>query len=210
MFIFLSQSPIYYNTNYNTYSPGRSAISKDPQSHELVCPTVIFPSIFGKNTKIAFIATSPTACHSIAITTDGKAFGWGRNETGQLGLGYSSAVVPTPTLITVGDDTSIKFVGGGVGKYHTVLVGDNGLAYASGGNVCGQLGINNMGNKGIDKFRKCSVVGQLSAEDEEESDGVGNVKIVQVCTKCVDSFYFVYVLIDLLTLCPFHFIGIMW
>ena len=173
MFIFLSQSPIYYNTNYNTYSPGRSAISKDPQSHELVCPTVIFPSIFGKNTKIAFIATSPTACHSIAITTDGKAFGWGRNETGQLGLGYSSAVVPTPTLITVGDDTSIKFVGGGVGKYHTVLVGDNGLAYASGGNVCGQLGINNMGNKGIDKFRKCSVVGQLSAEDEEESDGVG-------------------------------------
>ena len=91
-----------------------------------------------------------------------------------------------------------------------MLVGDNGLAYASGGNVCGQLGINNMGNKGIDKFRKCSVVGQLSAEDEEESDGVGNVKIVQVCTKCVDSFYFVYVLIDLLTLCPFYFIGIMW
>ena len=165
-------------------SPGRSAISKNPLPHELLAPTLLFPSIFGgKSTKIAYIATSPTSCHSVAITTNGDAYGWGRNETGQLGLGYTSAVVPLPTKLSIGDDDSIKFVGAGVGKYHTILVGSNGLAYGSGGNLCGQLGINNMGSKGIDKFRKCVVMGQISGDDDEDGEGSGaggNVKIVQV------------------------------
>eukprot|EP00986_Skeletonema_menzelii_P009111 scaffold4057_cov155-Skeletonema_menzelii.AAC.1 len=157
--------------------PGRSAISKSPATHEFECPTLLFPtSIFGPNTKIAHIATSPTACHSVAITTDGMAYGWGRNETGQLGLGYTSAVVPLPTELSIpGEEGEITFVAAGVGKYHTILVASNGLVYASGGNVCGQLGINNAGVKQIEKFRKCAVMGQL-----EEEDGEVNVKIVQV------------------------------
>jgi hypothetical protein len=134
-----------------------------------------------KNIKIAFIASSPTSCHSIAITTTGIAYGWGRNETGQLGLGYVSAVVPTPTQLSVstttgggGESSGIKFVGAGVGKYHTILIGSDGMAYASGGNLCGQLGINNQGCRGIDKFKKCIVSGQGDGEEE------GDVKIVQV------------------------------
>ena len=156
-----------------------------------MAPTLLFPAIFGKHTKIAFIATSPTACHSIAITATGQAYGWGRNETGQLGLGYSSAVVPVPTLLSVElGESNVKFVGAGVGKYHTILVGSNGKAYASGGNLCGQLGINNMGYKGIDKFKKCVVMGQLGgsgsgdmdAEDEDDGEDGSreDVKIVQV------------------------------
>lgn len=157
--------------------PGRSSISKTPAKHELECPTLLFPtSVFGKDVKIAHIATSPTACHSVAITTTGKAYGWGRNETGQLGLGYTSACVPLPTELTIpGEENEVTFVAAGVGKYHTILLGSNGLAYASGGNVCGQLGINNMGVKQIEKFRKCSVMGQLVDDDDEV-----NVKIVQV------------------------------
>lgn len=171
--------------------PGRSSISKSNLAHELQAPTLIFPSIFGK-TKIAFIATSPTACHSIAITSDGKAYGWGRNETGQLGLGHSSACVPLPTLLSVGED-DVTFVGAGVGKFHTILVGSNGLAYGSGGNICGQLGINNTGSKGIDKFRKCVVMGQISGGgdgEEDDDESKGNVKIVQVSfvLGCVWSF----------------------
>ncbi|KAL9187601.1 hypothetical protein ACHAXT_005979 [Thalassiosira profunda] len=154
--------------------PGRSALSKTIEPHELMAPHLLFPSVFGKS-KIAFLATSPLACHSVAITTDGTAYGWGRNESGQLGLGYASAVVPVPTPLSAGDDDSIKFVGAGVGKYHTILVGSNGLAYASGGNLCGQLGINNQGAARIEKFRKCSVMGQVGGEDEEGED----VKIVQ-------------------------------
>ena len=178
----------YIQQKHPETRPGRSSVSKEPLPHELVAPTLLFPSsIFGKTTtKIAYIATSPTSCHSIAITTTGQAYGWGRNETGQLGLGYNSPVVPLPTVLYVESEPNLKFVGAAVGKYHTLLVGANGKVYASGGNLCGQLGINNMGLKGIDKFRKCVVVGQLSGkseeennvdEDAEEEDGV---KIVQV------------------------------
>ena len=140
--------------------------------HELQSPTILFPSIFGK-IKVSSIVTSPTSCHSIAITANGVAYGWGRNETGQLGLGYASSVVPVPTPLTINGESNnnntdnnngrvaLKFVGAGVGKYHTILVGDDGRAYASGGNLCGQLGINNAGTRGIDRFRRC-VVGMFS------------------------------------------------
>lgn len=108
------------------------------------------------------------------------AYGWGRNETGQLGLGYTSAVVPLPTQLSIpGEEEQIEFVAAAVGKYHTVLVGKNGLVYASGGNGCGQLGINNAGVKQIEKFRKCSVMGQVEQEDGG-GDGDVSVKIVKV------------------------------
>ena len=171
--------------------PGRSSISKTPATHEFECPTLLFPqSIFGSITttaKIAHIATSPTSCHSVAITTDGIAFGWGRNETGQLGLGYTSAVVPLPTQLSIPcEEGEITFVAAGVGKYHTILVGSNGIAYASGGNVCGQLGINNGGVKQIEKFRKCAVMGQVVGDSGGEDEDDVNVKIVQV------GLFFVY------------------
>ena len=73
-----------------------------------------------------------------------------------------------------------------MGKYHTVLVGSNGLVYASGGNLCGQLGINNAGTKGIDKFRKCVVMGQISGGEEGGEEDVGCVRIVQVSFVVMD------------------------
>ena len=73
------------------------------------------------------------------------------------------------------------FVGAGVGKYHTILVADDGRAYASGGNLCGQLGINNEKVRGVEKFRRCVVVagGGGLEEDGGVEDG-GGVRIVQV------------------------------
>ncbi|KAL7540137.1 hypothetical protein ACHAWF_006604 [Thalassiosira exigua] len=160
--------------------PGRSAPSGSPKPHELWAPTLLLPSVFSK-IKISLVATSPTSCHSVAIATNGAAYGWGRNETGQLGLGSASAVVPLPTRLSVGGEESLKFVGAAVGKHHTVLVGENGNAYASGGNVFGQLGINNSGAEKIDKFRKCVVIGQIASNDDEgeEGEGKGVVTIVQ-------------------------------
>jgi len=149
--------------------PGRSSVSKEGNAHELQAPTLLFPRIFDKS-KISFIAASPTSCHSVAITDSGEAYGWGRNEAGQLGLGCTSSVVPVPQLLSVGNE-NLKFVGAAVGKFHTILVSSNGNAYAAGANTLGQLGVNNMGAKQSDKFRKCVVAG---SEDEEES----GVKIV--------------------------------
>jgi alpha-tubulin suppressor-like RCC1 family protein len=122
----------------------------------------------------------------VAITVNGIAYGWGRNETGQLGLGEISSVVPVPTILSAGegeDGGDLKFVGAGVGKYHTILVGDDGRAYASGGNPCGQLGINNAGTRGIDRFRRCVVAGAGGGGGQIDGDGGeddGGVKIVQV------------------------------
>ena len=86
-----------------------------------------------------------------------------------------------------------------MGKYHTVLVGSNGKVYASGGNLCGQLGINNMGIKGLDKFRKCVVVGQLrgsgsgGGEENEEEEVEEGVKIVQVRQKSCTHLFSRYI-----------------
>jgi alpha-tubulin suppressor-like RCC1 family protein len=96
--------------------------------------------------------------------SDGQAYGWGRNESGQLGLGYSSPCVPLPTLLTLPDGNA-HIVSAGVGKYHTLLVTQDGNVFASGGNKCGQLGVNNEKLEGCDRFRKCVVVG--GGEDEK-------------------------------------------
>ena len=80
-----------------------------PETFTLQAPTLLLPSIFGKKKK-AFVSASPTACHSVAITKDGNAYGWGRNETGQLSLGYGSACVPVPAPLIVGGDEGVKFV----------------------------------------------------------------------------------------------------
>ena len=115
----------------------------------------------------------------ITHSPDGQAYGWGRNESGQLGLGYSSPCVPVPTALSVPDD--VQFVSAGVGKYHTLLVTADGNVYASGGNKCGQLGVNNEKLEGCDKFRKCAVVDYGG----EEEDGV---KIVHVSFALLNRF----------------------
>lgn len=98
------------------------------------------------------------------ITLDGQAYGWGRNESGQLGLGYSSPCVPVPTLLSISED--VTFVSAAVGKSHTLLVTTEGAVYASGGNKCGQLGVNNEKLEGCDKFRKCIIVDYASDDTE--------------------------------------------
>jgi hypothetical protein len=74
----------------------------------------------------------------------------------------------------------MRFVGAGVGKYHTILVADDGRAYASGGNLCGQLGINNEKVRGVEKFRRCVVAGGGGVEEDGGVEDGGGVRIVQV------------------------------
>ena len=57
---------------------GRTKL-KDVAAYHLLTPTRIFNSV-----PIARVFTSCNAAHSIAIATDGTAYGWGRNEAGQL------------------------------------------------------------------------------------------------------------------------------
>ena len=49
---------------------------------------------------------------SFGIKTDGTLWGWGLNDEGQIGLGYTSATVPQPTQITTDNDWVAVYGGG--------------------------------------------------------------------------------------------------
>ena len=47
--------------------------------------------------KVKYVSTG--YYHVIAVTTEGATFGWGRNDSGQLGMGRKDTAVPKPTRI---------------------------------------------------------------------------------------------------------------
>ena len=129
----------------------------------------LFTSTFSK--KVAFVASAPTAVHSICILTDGSAYAWGRNEAGQCGFGSTSNCIPLPKKI----ELEGKFIGAAVGKSHSILIEEGGVAYAVGLNKYGQCGVNS-NTDGILNWKKC-VLGGL---DSDETGEVESPKIVQV------------------------------
>ena len=107
-------------------------------------PNVMEPSrIYTlKDVPIVAVCGGPSAAHCVAITEDGRAFLWGRNEAGQLGTGdRDNRQVPTEVKTQSTPADGVKFVAGACGKSHTVLIADSGDAYAFGSNKHGQLGI---------------------------------------------------------------------
>nr|XP_012222821.1 PREDICTED: RCC1 and BTB domain-containing protein 1-like isoform X1 [Linepithema humile] len=80
---------------------------------------------------------------SMAITCDGKLYGWGKNTCGQLGLGDNSAMIhrkPMKIMINV----AIAKVE--CGFNHTLALTHDGLLYVWGDNKGGQLGTGNYDN----------------------------------------------------------------
>ncbi|EOX92733.1 hypothetical protein QUC31_003788 [Theobroma cacao] len=77
--------------------------------------------------------------HSCAITVDGKLYMWGKNSSGQLGLGKKAAkVVHVPTKVECLSGLTIKTAA--LGSEHTVAVTDGGEALSWGGAASGRLG----------------------------------------------------------------------
>lgn len=188
-----------------TKRPLKSA-SESP--FDLQAPTILgYNSIFNK-IPIGFIAASSSSCHSIAIDITGKAYTWGRNELGQCGVsGAASKCVGTPTPIkeVPKDDTGNPriFVGGAVGKSHSVLVDLEGKVFSVGLNKYGQCGVNHAMENCWNWKKGVLVCGAtVMGEDEEDmkeegakkkrkatsmSDGSkSEVKVVQV--SCGENF----------------------
>ena len=102
-----------------------------------------------------FVQLSLGATHTCGITPDHRAYCWGENFTGQLGVGATGADIGAPTLvaggmrfsyIAAGSDFA---VGGGVpapvgsgqaGAGHTCALSEQGEAWCWGWNPAGQLG----------------------------------------------------------------------
>lgn len=93
---------------------------------------------------LLFTTTSYSQCwksvasgleHTLAIKTDGTLWAWGRNDSGQLGIGtFTNSNIP----VQVGTSNNWKIVSGGVD--HSAGVQTDGTLWTWGGNFFGQLG----------------------------------------------------------------------
>ena len=85
---------------------------------------------------------SSGAYHTIAIANNGTLWGWGYNNTGQVGCGNTTNQTSPVQIGTANDWVSI-----GTGYYHSFAIKSNGSLWAWGNNVDGQLGNGNNTNQ---------------------------------------------------------------
>jgi len=83
--------------------------------------------------------------HTLALSSVGQIFCWGRNTHGQLGLGNKSERVITPKLITSLVDCPIYKIC--AGSYHSVAITYSGTTFTWGMNQSGQLGTGDTAEK---------------------------------------------------------------
>ena len=84
--------------------------------------------------------------HTMYTTVDGALFGSGLNSYGQLGI-LDSEYIETPTRI-VEEIKSHRVVCTASGNYHTLCILEDGLLFAFGDNVYGQLGVGGTESRG--------------------------------------------------------------
>jgi len=88
--------------------------------------------------RVRTVAAGCVSCHSIVITTEGKAYSWGRNDQGQLGHG-DILRKDNPSLIESLE--SLNIIDAACGRSHSLVLSDRGHVYAFGENKMGQLGL---------------------------------------------------------------------
>jgi alpha-tubulin suppressor-like RCC1 family protein len=78
--------------------------------------------------------------YSLALSTAGELFAWGRNEYGQLGDGsFARQSAPVP-VVTSALPVGVVFRSVAAGAFHAIALGSDARAYAWGYNIDGQLG----------------------------------------------------------------------
>jgi alpha-tubulin suppressor-like RCC1 family protein len=92
--------------------------------------------------------------HSIAVSENGKCYGWGNNEFGQLGIGNNSNIIEPVQVIFPIDARIIKVT---CGTNHTLFLSSNGRIFACGLNNFGQIGNATEENQNKPVELSCSV-----------------------------------------------------
>jgi len=90
------------------------------------------------------IQASAGGLHTCAVTSDGLAFCWGRNDFGQLGDG-STTDRSAPAAVSLGSGVSVASVA--AGSHHSCAVTSGGGALCWGRNDFGQLGDGSTGER---------------------------------------------------------------
>lgn len=95
------------------------------------------------------VQISAARFHSMALTSNGTIYTWGRNDGGALGDGTTSdRSKPVKVLQPKSVPSDFRFTQISMGYQHSVALGSDGNAYAWGNNGNGELGIGyNWGNK---------------------------------------------------------------
>ncbi|XP_043846493.1 RCC1 and BTB domain-containing protein 2 isoform X1 [Dromiciops gliroides] len=125
-----------YTWGHNAYSQ----LGNGTTNHGLV-PTQI--SINLENRRVIEVACG--SHHSMALTSDGKVFAWGYNNSGQVGSG-STANQPIPRKVTGCLQNKIVTTIA-CGQMCSMAVVDSGEVYVWGYNGNGQLGLGSSGNQ---------------------------------------------------------------
>ena len=87
--------------------------------------------------RIKKVISGPVSGTCIALAENGVPYLWGKNSSGQLGLGSTDNVY-NPTLVDIPKGETI--IGGACGNNHTLLYSSKGSLFAAGAGKCGQLG----------------------------------------------------------------------
>eukprot|EP01083_Nonionella_stella_P271017 918005_1 len=107
------------------------ALGMGSKKKAVTTPTII-------HTQVKMKAIAAGSRHCVAITTQQRAYSWGLNAHGQCGHGPNNNAIWEPTPIDTLANQSIKQVECGV--VHTLLVGSDGVLFATGHNTYGQCG----------------------------------------------------------------------
>jgi len=95
---------------------------------------------------VAVVASSSASFHSVVITAEGQTYSWGRADKGQIGTGEAPAKpIMQPTLLKTLE--THRAVGAATGRYHSMVLIDDGSIFAFGLNQSGQCGIGNTQEK---------------------------------------------------------------
>lgn len=86
--------------------------------------------------KLTWRWINPGGLHTCGVTTDSRAYCWGRNVEGQLGGGTTQSARGSPVPVSGG----LAFRNISAGHFHTCGVTTSDRAYCWGENVTGQLG----------------------------------------------------------------------
>ena len=102
--------------------------------------TPVAVNMIGELSRKIIIAIAGAESHTVALTSEGKVYAWGRNNEGELGDGTTISR-STPVATDMSGVLSGKIVTAiTVGDEHTVALTSEGKVYAWGRNTYGQLG----------------------------------------------------------------------